>query len=308
MALETLRCSDASRARDEPLYGTASFVLRWLLIEQPGSWGRDALVQSGLPERVGRELRVKARAAGIRPILIRRGVRLSSERRKCYFARSQDGAVHLSEAEFGSVEDLLDVDMNAVAAEGLPDGEVLPGPIFLVCTHGRHDACCSIRGNQVSRIACADPELAAWECSHIGGDRFAANVVCLPHGTYYGRVEPHDVHELLENYRHGILSLGHYRGRSCYPFSVQACEYFARREGDITGVDALHLLESNATGNRVTASFALVDGRIAHVTLSVDASAEPVRLTCGATRPNAIPRYELEAVSFEAIRRENDTE
>ena len=27
-----------------------------------------------------------------------------------------------------------------------------------------------------------------WECSHVGGDRFAANVLVLPHGLLYGRV------------------------------------------------------------------------------------------------------------------------
>ena len=29
-----------------------------------------------------------------------------------------------------------------------------------------------------------------WQSSHIGGDRFAGNVVFLPEGLYYGRVEP----------------------------------------------------------------------------------------------------------------------
>jgi hypothetical protein len=50
------RCSQASEARDEPMAGTASTVRSWLLLEDPGPWGRDALRDARLPERVGLEL------------------------------------------------------------------------------------------------------------------------------------------------------------------------------------------------------------------------------------------------------------
>ena len=61
-----------------------------------------------------------------------------------------------------------------------------------VCTHGRHDACCAERGRPVAAaLAAAHPE-QTWEVSHIGGDRFAANVLVLPDGLYYGRVSAAD--------------------------------------------------------------------------------------------------------------------
>src|SRR5207344_2771864 len=66
------RCSQASEARGEPMAGTASTVRSWLLLEDPGPWGRDALRDSRLPERVGLELQRRCRAAGVRPLLIRR--------------------------------------------------------------------------------------------------------------------------------------------------------------------------------------------------------------------------------------------
>ena len=50
------RCSDYARKLHEPLAGTAPFAVFWLLIEQPGPWGRDALKESHLSPTVGRAL------------------------------------------------------------------------------------------------------------------------------------------------------------------------------------------------------------------------------------------------------------
>ena len=45
---ETLPCASLSRALGEPLLGTASRVRGWVLLEQPGPWGREAVLQSRL--------------------------------------------------------------------------------------------------------------------------------------------------------------------------------------------------------------------------------------------------------------------
>src|SRR4029453_5830608 len=55
---------------------------------------------------------------------------------------------------------------------------------------GRHGACCAERGRPVAAaLAQAHPE-ETWEVSHIGGDRFAGNLLVLPNGLYYGRLDP----------------------------------------------------------------------------------------------------------------------
>lgn len=113
------------------------------------------------------------------------------------------------------------------ADEGIP-GERIDS-LYLVCTHGRHDRCCSVRGNPVARALCAEYGEAAWECSHIGGDRFAANVVCLPKGAYFGRVPATGANSLIEDYRRGVLDLDRFRGWSALPFAVQAAEIETRR-------------------------------------------------------------------------------
>ena len=44
------RCSAESLGREEELFATASLVNTWILFEQPGAWGPDALTESGFPE------------------------------------------------------------------------------------------------------------------------------------------------------------------------------------------------------------------------------------------------------------------
>ncbi|MFN2388795.1 MAG: sucrase ferredoxin [Actinomycetota bacterium] len=293
MKAERLRCADAADTRREPIFATASFVRRWLLVEQPGSWGRDALTQSRFPERVAQELRQRARRAGVRVVLIRRGVRFSSEKRQCYFVRTGERDVYQSHLALDRVDELLDVDLSPMREGGSVVGaDERAAPVFLVCTHGRHDACCSIRGNQVSRIACAQPGFDAWECSHIGGDRFAANLVCFPHGIYYGRVGSHDVPTLMQSYARGTLALEHYRGRCCYPFPVQAAEYFARRAAGSVGVDDLSLVDAAPTPTGLVAAFSVGPGGRADVEVRVTDRGD-FRLTCDATRTHPIPRYDL---------------
>ena len=65
-------------------------------------------------------------------------------------------------------------------------------PIYAVCAHGTHDACCAIRGRPVAAALDQLRPGRVWECSHVGGDRFAANVLVLPSGVLYGRVVASD--------------------------------------------------------------------------------------------------------------------
>lgn len=297
MTAVTFRCAESAEARSEPLFGTASFVRRWLLLEQPGSWGRDALSESELPKPFAQELRRRTRSLGIRVILIRRGVRIAADRRRCYFVRTSVDDPYQAHLWLDDVEELLDVDLSPLAQGGVvAEAEARSEPLFLVCTHGRHDACCSIRGNQVSRVACAQVDRDAWECSHIGGDRFAANVVCFPHGLYYGRVGSEDVSRLMDGYSNGVLELAHFRGRCAYPFSVQAAEYFLRRERGVTRIDDVTLLSFTRREDGIGATFALPGDERLEVRVAV-AQDDAHRLTCTATAVNPIPTYGLMSIS-----------
>ena len=73
----SFRCSTASEARGESQAGTASTVRSFLLVEDPGPWGIDAVSDNRLPVEVKTELAARARRAGVRVLMIRRHGRSS---------------------------------------------------------------------------------------------------------------------------------------------------------------------------------------------------------------------------------------
>ena len=72
------RCSLRSLAADEPLAGTASTIRHWLLIEHPGPWGRDGLLDARLPARARDATSAPSkRRTGARVLLIRKPGRVA---------------------------------------------------------------------------------------------------------------------------------------------------------------------------------------------------------------------------------------
>src|SRR5262245_65786029 len=67
-----LSCSSLSLALGEPLAATASQASAWLLVEQPGGWGRKALVESQLDRDLGADLERRAKELGIKALLVKR--------------------------------------------------------------------------------------------------------------------------------------------------------------------------------------------------------------------------------------------
>jgi hypothetical protein len=219
-------CSNRSLARHDPMYGTASAGSSWMLLELPGGWGPSAFLQSPscIDPQLGRAIVRRVEASGLRIAAIRRHGRRSPERRWRWFvAHSGLGEEALYRGEVSDPRDYLDI-----ALDG-SDGEATDDPLVAICAHGRHDQCCAVRGRvATAAIAAAYPDFT-WECSHLGGDRFAATMLVLPEGLCYGRVDSTDAAGLIDLYRQGRLDNRFLRGRTSLPHAVQAAQYFARR-------------------------------------------------------------------------------
>ncbi len=298
--MTTTRCAAASLARDEPAYGTASTFRGFLLVEYAGAWGREALVDSRLSEPVKSHLRETAQHLGIKVLLIRRHGRGTHRGtgHRVFAAYADPVAPWLETTTLRRYEELAELEL-APLREGRSLGLTPhPGPLLLTCTHGRHDSCCAERGRPVAKaLADAHPD-HAWEVSHIGGDRFAGNVVVLPHGLYYGRVDADSVPELAARQLAGHLSLESLRGRSGYPVAVQAAEWFLRDALAETALDALRLEHRRRRGDEWEVDFA-VAGRLWRVRLRIGRR-DPERLTCAAERLSPAPAFDL--VSLREVR------
>ena len=262
-----------------------------MLIEDPGPWGYDALAHNRVPKELFGELKAWADSVSARVVLIRRGARLVGTPRKLFIANSDPVSPWLASLTTDDVDSILAVDRAGFKAGNVPGDRI--DSLYLVCTHGRHDRCCSVRGNPVARALCQRYGDTAWECSHIGGDRFAANVVCLPRGAYFGRVPAATAEELTESYAQGVLDLESFRGWSFHPFAVQAAEIAVRRELNLTRIDdvALKSWERPVDG-RVAVRMAAAGQGILDATVTVLKSDDQFFLTCRAEVPGRPPLFE----------------
>ncbi len=277
------RCAPASAARGEPLHGTASTVRAFLLVQQEGAWGRDALTDSALPAAVAAWLADGARRHGVRPLLIRRHGR-ADPGVQVFAARADVGGPWLEAGVLDDLGEVTDLDLAALGRGGSVGLARTSEPLFLACTHGSHDACCAVEGRTVAAgLAEAHPD-RSWEVSHVGGDRFAGNLLVLPHGLYYGRVDATSGPAIADAHLAGRLDLDHLRGRSGLAFPVQAAEHHLRRHLDLDGIDDVEPTGHRSEDGRVIADFATPVGAFRVEVVLHRGPAE--RLTCHAAQTN----------------------
>jgi hypothetical protein len=302
----------ASLGRAEPLHGTASTVRAFLLVEDSGPWGTDAVQDCRSLSDVSAELLRRAHATRVRVLLIRRHGRYTPTGIRVFAAYADAHHPWLETTVLDEPGQLLDLDL-----AGLTTGESIglplhSEPLFCVCTHGRHDVCCAEQGRPVAAALSASHPDQTWEVSHIGGDRFAGNVLVLPEGLYYGRVSPEAASALAQRHEAGRVDLDRLRGRSAYPFLMQAADAMLRRHLGVEEVYGVQPVGSQRLfvdgAARVFAVDLAVDTRsprrpatatpehpgheLWRVTLRTEPG-PPTQLTCRARRDDAPPTYTL---------------
>jgi hypothetical protein len=290
-------CASSSRACGESPHGTASLARRWVLVEQPGAWGREALEESALPHGVAAHLRRLAAILPARVLLLRKpgAAPAGGPTRTVYAGVSTPRGGWLERFELEHVTDLLELDLGGLRQRVSVGGAPVRQPLYLVCTNGKHDRCCAVHGLPVARELADLLPTRVWECSHIGGDRFAGNLVCLPDGLFYGHLDPGTARTVVEAHESGRLVLDHWRGRSAIPFAAQAAEALVRRELGIEELHGLRVTRVEDDGPDHEVRLARPDGSGLTAVVRVDRSATARVLTC-AGAPAVAPSYELVSV------------
>jgi hypothetical protein len=280
-----MRCSALADELGEPMAGSVDQRERWLLVEDRGAWGEKAV-----RDLLGADLDSAAKERGMRLLLVRRreGDPAADAVRRVFLVDT--GAARMavrSVDDLAEVSALLDV---SIAEFGAP----LHDPIVLVCTNGKRDACCALRGRLLTAALAAEHAERTWECSHLGGHRFAANLVCLPHGILYGRVSPTDGPRLVDAYLEGRIDPGQLRGRSAWPPPAQVAEIAVRADTGLDGVDDLVLDDVVIEAEAASVRIALPDGTHRVVRLTAERDDPPRPISCRAD--------ELEAPIHWAVR------
>lgn len=246
-------------------YGTAARATFFVALEQSGPWGRDAATESHLPAAVGRSLSQACAERGGRLSLIRRPGRHADDHHDAghtaYLAWA-GVAPWLLELSVTDPATLLDVDLDGLARGdraavlATAPSATSAEPILLLCTNGRRDVCCAVRGRPVALEAAATHPGRVWEASHTGGHRFAPTGVLLPHGATLARLDAAASAAVLTDAVTGHLPaslLGplHDRGRSPLSGPQQAAESFVRHHARVTDLVALTVEDADSAGSYV---------------------------------------------------------
>jgi len=97
--------------------------------------------------------------------------------------------------------------------------ETLSSKYLFVCAHAQKDARCGYCGpilmddlrNEISKRN-LDNDIKVFGTTHVGGHKFAGNVLVFPEGHWYGYVTPNDVSEIIDSTLNGEIIQNLYRG------------------------------------------------------------------------------------------------
>jgi hypothetical protein len=264
---------------DEPLPGTAPVARRWLCLEHRGAWPPDILTH---PDPAVRALLRRARAAGWRPLLVRRPGRRPTEGPTRVLLA--DTAVDGPRTTVVRVPDPADLAGLPLPGPDAPlPGDDVPGPLLMICTHGRRDRCCAVDGRALARALAATGASDVWECTHLGGHRFAPTALVLPTGYVYGRLDAGTAAAAHKAAAVGEMEAGLCRGRSTWTPPGQVAELAVRAATGLRDADGLAVGQVTDGGpDTVRVPVTARDGRRWTVTVQESSRPQERPVSCGA--------------------------
>jgi hypothetical protein len=304
MALNSFYCSDLSRAAAEKTYGTASVGAFWMLLEYPFAWGSKALEESTLSAGVKAHLKRVVKQVPHGRLLFIKKERSRLKSIALFIVRCNESDPYVVRVELEDYQQLLDIDLASVTRKNLPaGGSISHNPLFLICTHGRRDKCCAKFGYPLFKSLSEGSSQSVWQSSHVGGDRFAANLLCFPHGLFYAHVTTEAGKAIMKDYQERRLALQNYRGRACYSYPVQAAEFFIRSESGISDIDDLrYLAHVRLSEERWQVRFLQRTGGLVHeAKVSRFMSDFQNYVTCHAVHERPVPQFRLD--DYEIVQR-----
>jgi hypothetical protein len=277
------RCAKIARQLGETVHGSAPpNCVAWLAVEHPGPWPAYGLPDD-VPAEVA-ELLAGLPAHRIRTQLIRRpAARRATPPHRVFVAHSGLGTSDpwIRTAELADLRELLTLDPAAVARGERPAAFAEHRePVVLVCTHGKREVCCAEFGRPTVRALHREFGAPVWETTHVGGDRYAANVVTLPWAAYHGLVTEDIAGRIGATVLRGAVDLAHYRGRAGLPRPVQAAEHYVRHRTGVVAADAVTALGHEDLGDGRARVELAVGARRFRVTVGTVTSGCPRLTSC----------------------------
>lgn len=242
------RCAPLARALREPLAGTAPSTARWLCLEHPEPWPRDITRH---PDQAIRDFLARAADTGFRPLLVRPPGSATGGVRRILLCDTDPDAPTSELRTVTGASELAELPLPEPGRRlaGAPSGGSSPtGVQLLVCTHTERDPCCGRDGRELVAELGAARVPDVWECSHLGGHRFAPTALVLPTGYVYGRLDRERAVSVLAAAAAGAVTTDGCRGRSTWSAAGQVAELAVREATGLLAAAALTVHPDDVDG------------------------------------------------------------
>lgn len=273
-------CSDLAFA--EGLGGTAPTATAWVIFEYAGPWSREAVSpETFAMDPLGAEF---LRTAEILESLGAK-VLLAREPGAAHIPLARDSRVWIAqEPEYVPHLSSIGEVMNGV---GQFDGENLAellngvtaasedGPHLFICCHGKRDQCCAVKGRALVREL-ESTRTFVWECSHLGGHRFAPTALLLPHGGVFGRLSHTSINSILDGSSLGLEQL---RGLSSLSSEQQVIDLAAKELWQLPWSAKLRIDRIDVEGHKSSFIATAPDER--GIRCTVSRSIQNLPVSCG---------------------------
>lgn len=280
--MEQDTCTDIARRLDEPLGGTGPAAVGWLLLEHAGAWPRTAIDALDGEDPATDAVRRAAATPGVKVLLIRRprhpwAATVGQVARTAFLVHA--GSSPWCEELDPRSDAFGDLDASVLLGAQPPRlGAARTSPLFLVCTHAKRDRCCASLGRPIADTLRALHPEDTWECSHLGGHRFAGNLLTLPDGFAYGNLDVAAALEVVTSTLAGRVHTDHLRGRVGLARPAQAADAWSRRTLGISSPRGVRIVDEVDVADAPPAVI---------VTVEIDGAAHQLRVE---HRPSRLPR------------------
>lgn len=293
-------CAEMSHAQNEPMPGTASPTDVWLLLEYNASWAGKANVANTLDRdflewwlrvpAMFEDMGLRTRQQFIRqPDVATKGVRFIISMVAPYGNET-------FQFHFANYGEFMRLDWATLVSEPESFAEArLDQPNYFVCTNGKRDICCARLGLKTYLQLRKMVGKRVWQITHLGGHRFAPNVLVLPNPVMYGRVFSDDLPKFVKQVDSGKLDIGRARGRSLYDPAAQAAEVYMLEQG-FGGGELIGLRQGQGDEKDMFECLFLEGENTISVKLRKTPDALEIIASCGTSATKSLKPFEMLSV------------
>lgn len=298
MSIPSVFCCKQNVDTFSPLFATAPYYRHLFLLELNEPFQHDTLADSTLPDVVKQHFATQLANIPSAKLLCIRQPHITNRSLRLLYAPVHSKQVYVY--HFEDYRQLLSCSLSAWIEQPAMFSELANGNMFLVCTNGKRDQCCAKFGIPIyEKLLETVGEQQVWQCSHLGGHRFAPTLISLPQHHCYGYLSVDTIAAFVDLHQQGKIAMEYWRGYCGHTPAVQAADYFLRQHQHSFDYEAVLLKNYSPAEKETThrAEWAIVaTGKQYAVQYSQQLSTDLIYESCSKKSPIPYTYYTLQTL------------